>query len=148
MNEFLAEIYNTRETIGASSGGSDVEKLAEAQLLDDALRNEGIDVNTLSGDQIVKVAHHLFGDNSEIVKMAQEEGHEESETPAEEAKEEAAKAKQDSKVLPSQADTAGGTSADISSQGRRRKNVAHTKTPKKVGLYIPTHALEAFFSKW
>jgi hypothetical protein len=74
MNEFLAEIYNTRETIGASSGSSDVEKLAEAQLLDRALQNEGIDVNTLSGDQIVKVAHHLFGDNSEIVKMAQEEG--------------------------------------------------------------------------
>ncbi len=65
-----------------------------------------------------------------------------------EAKEEAAKAKQDSKVLPSQADTAGGTAADIPLLGRRQKNVTRTKTPKKVGLYIPTHALEAFFSKW
>ncbi len=65
-----------------------------------------------------------------------------------EAKEEAAKAKQDQKVLPQQADTAGGTAADIPPQGRRKKNVAHTKTPKKVGLYIPTHALDAFFSKW
>jgi hypothetical protein len=65
-----------------------------------------------------------------------------------EAKEDVAKAKQDSNVLPTQADTAGGTAADISSQGGRRKNVAHPKIPKKVGLYIPTHALEAFFSKW
>jgi hypothetical protein len=72
-----------------------------------------------------------------------------------EAKAEAAKAKQDSKVLPLQADTAGGTAADILQKGTRRKNVAQNrsdkgnlKQPKKVGLYIPTHALAAQFSKW
>jgi hypothetical protein len=72
MNEFLAEMYGTRETIGASSNSGDVEKLAEAQLLDEALQNEGIDINTLSGEQIVKVAHTLFGDDSALVKAAAE----------------------------------------------------------------------------
>ena len=81
MNEFLAEMYNTRETIGASSSTGDIDKLAEAQLLDEALQNEGIDINTLSGDQIVKVAHTLFGDESALVKAAtEEEGPGEDET--------------------------------------------------------------------
>jgi len=73
MNEFLAGIYNTREAIGASQDTSDVEKLAEAQLLDEALQAEGVDINRLPGDTILKLAHELFGDNSALVKSAAEE---------------------------------------------------------------------------
>ena len=107
MNEFLAEMYGTRETIGAAPAqSSDVEKLAEAQLLDDALRAEGYDVDQLPADAIVKVAYELFGEDSAIVKAAAEgeeaekkeeegekesEGHEGEETEAEEKKEEEAK---------------------------------------------------------
>jgi hypothetical protein len=91
MNQFLAEMYGTRETIGAPAQSDDTEKLAEAQLLDDALRAENIDVDTLSPEAILKVAHSLFGDDSALVKAAAEEGHEEGETEAEEKKEEEAK---------------------------------------------------------
>ena len=92
MNEFLAELYNTRETIGAGAGASDVEKLAEAQILDQMFEAEGIDVNQLPDETIVKVAHELFGANSALVKMAAEgddahEDEEESESPEEEKKE-------------------------------------------------------------
>lgn len=88
MNEFLAEIYNTRESIGASTDNSDVEKLAEAQLLDEALRAEGVDIDKLPAETILKLAHQLLGDDSALVKSAQE-----GETPAEEKKEEAAEEK-------------------------------------------------------
>ena len=96
MNQFLAEMYGTRETIGAPTQSDDTEKLAEAQLLDEALRSEGIDVDTLSPDAILKVAQSLFPDGA-LVKAAAEESHEEheeGETAAEEKKEEAAKDKE------------------------------------------------------
>lgn len=70
MNQFLAELYSTPETVGADS--SDVAKLAEAQILTDALSAEGIDVNQLPADAILKVAYELFGDDSAIVKSAAE----------------------------------------------------------------------------
>lgn len=88
MNEFLADIYNTRESIGAPKDNSDVEKLAEAQLLDEALRAEGVDIDKLPGETILKLAHQLLGDDSALVKAAEEgAAHEEAETPAEEKKE-------------------------------------------------------------
>jgi hypothetical protein len=97
MNEFLADLYGTREQIGASNS-SDVEKLAEAQVLDQVFKSEGIDVDKLPDEAIVKVAYELFGQDSAIVKAAEgekdaegEEEHEEEETPAEEKKEEEAK---------------------------------------------------------
>jgi len=75
MNSFLAEMYGTRETIGApNQGNDDVEKLAEAQLLDEALRAENIDVDSLSPEAIVKVAQALFGEDSKLVKAASVEG--------------------------------------------------------------------------
>jgi len=91
MNEFLAEIYNTRESIGAPKDNSDVEKLAEAQLLDETLRAEGIDIDKLPGETILKLAHQLLGADSALVKSAQAEAYQGKETPAEEAKEEEAK---------------------------------------------------------
>jgi hypothetical protein len=93
MNQFLAEMYGTRETIGAPAQSDDTEKLAEAQLLDDALRSEGIDVDTLSPEAILKVAQSLFPEGA-LVKAAAEEGHEEDETEAKEKEEEAAKDKE------------------------------------------------------
>lgn len=87
MNEFLADLYGTRESIG-SGNASDVEKLAEAQVLDQVFKSEGIDVDTLPDEAIVKVAHELFGDNSAIVKAAQDEPAAEGETAEEEAEEE------------------------------------------------------------
>ena len=98
MNEFLAELYNTRETIGAGAGASDVEKLAEAQILDQMFEAEGIDVNQLPDETIVKVAHELFGANSALVKMAEEEEgeeHESKESPEHEKGEEEEESEED-----------------------------------------------------
>lgn len=72
MNELLAEMYGTRETIGAVDG-SDVEKLAEAEVLNEVLASEGVDVDDLDGGSILKVAHELFGDDSALIKAAAEE---------------------------------------------------------------------------
>ena len=87
MNEFLADMYGTRETIGAPSQDTDVEKLAEVQLLDEALQAEGIDIDQLPGETILKLAYQILGEDSHLVKAAMEEG-EGEETPAEEKKEE------------------------------------------------------------
>jgi len=70
MNEFLAEMYGTRETIGAPSQSDEVEKLAEANLLDQALTAEGVDIDTLPAETILKVAYELFGEDSHLVKAA------------------------------------------------------------------------------
>ena len=80
MNEFLAEMYGTRESIGVE-GGDDVEKLAEAQLLDEALQAEGINIDDLPGDTILKLAHQILGEDSHLVKAAMEEAGEEGEVP-------------------------------------------------------------------
>jgi hypothetical protein len=69
MNEFLADLYGTRETIGASNS-EDVQKLAEAQILDQFFTAEGINVDQLPNETIVKVAQQLFGEESAIAKMA------------------------------------------------------------------------------
>lgn len=79
MNEFLAEMYGTRENIGAPSDDSDVQKLAEAQLLDEALQAEGIDIDKLPGETIVKLAHQILGEDSHIVKEAMAQGGSEEE---------------------------------------------------------------------
>jgi len=70
MNEFLAEMYGTRETIGAPSQSDEVEKLAEANLLDQALQAEGVNIDDLPADTILKVAYELFGEKSALVKAA------------------------------------------------------------------------------
>jgi phosphoglycolate phosphatase-like HAD superfamily hydrolase len=93
MNKFLADLYGTASTVGAGFS-DDTEKLAEAKLLDDFFKAEGIDVDKLSDDTIVKVAHQLFGADSAIVKTAGEvppqlaaEAKKEGETTEEEKKE-------------------------------------------------------------
>jgi hypothetical protein len=94
MNAFLAEMYNTWQNIGGAPDSSDLEKAAEAQLIDERLVKQGVDIDSLDGDTILKLAQDMFGANSALVKAAAEEptaAHEESETAEEEKKEEAAK---------------------------------------------------------
>ena len=80
MNQFLTELYGTRETIGAVPDTSDdVEKMAEAEILGRFLDNENVDVESLDGDTILKVAYELFGEGSELVKEAMSEPPEEEE---------------------------------------------------------------------
>lgn len=93
MNSFLAEMYGTQESIGAPKDSSDIEKVAELQVLDESLRSEGVNIETLDNGTILKLASQLFGENCALVKQAEGEApsaeHEEEETPAEEKKEEA-----------------------------------------------------------
>lgn len=73
MDQFLDAMYGTRENIGATTDVAELEKNAEAELLIDALQKEGWDTNqidNLSGEDILKVAHALFGENSSLVKEA------------------------------------------------------------------------------
>lgn len=65
MNEFLANLYGTAEDIGATAG-DDTEKLAQAQIMNEMFEAEGIDVDQLAPETIVKVAESLFGDDNEI----------------------------------------------------------------------------------
>lgn len=89
MNEFLAEMYNTRENIGTSDGSADdVEKLAEAQILSDELAAEGYDAGQLPAETLMKIAYELWGDDSALVKAAQDEEEGEEEEGEEEAGEE------------------------------------------------------------
>lgn len=75
MNEFLANLYGTAETIGAGQG-SDTEKLAQAEVLNQMFESEGIDVNQLDPMTITKVANTIFGDANQI-KLAEDEEEEE-----------------------------------------------------------------------
>jgi hypothetical protein len=80
MNEFLAQMYGTAETIGS---GDDTEKLAQAQVMNEMFTAEGVDVDSLAPETIVKVAEALFGENTKIaeedVKKDDEEEEEEEE---------------------------------------------------------------------
>jgi hypothetical protein len=72
MDTFLAELYGTNQDIGASSGGEDVQKLAEARILGELCESEKINVDELEAPTIVKLAQELFGDESALAKAAQE----------------------------------------------------------------------------
>lgn len=69
MNEFLADLYGTRQQVGASEP-SNIDKLAEAQILDDLFKAEGVDVDQLPNETLLKVATELFGADSALVKSA------------------------------------------------------------------------------
>lgn len=83
MNQFLAELYGTADNIGATD---DVEKLAQAEVVNQLIEAEGLSVDDVDADTILKVAEELFGADNELAKVAQEAPVEE--TPAEEKKEE------------------------------------------------------------
>jgi hypothetical protein len=74
MDDFLDAMYGTRENIGGPDI-SELEKNAEAELLFDALKEEGYNtdqIDAMSGDDVLKVAQVLFGEDSAIVKAAVE----------------------------------------------------------------------------
>jgi hypothetical protein len=84
MNAFLADLYGTGQEVGTNN---EIEKLAEAQVIDEQLRAENIDINALSGEDLLKCAYVLFGEDSAIVKSAGDEP-EEAKHEAEESKKE------------------------------------------------------------
>lgn len=92
MDPFLAEIYGTRETIGADGDDLDQEKLAEANFISQMCEAEGVDVDDISDEDAVKIAYEIWGEDSAIVKEAQEaeeaEEEEEEEEPPKEEKDE------------------------------------------------------------
>jgi hypothetical protein len=87
MNAFLADLYGTGQAIGADDSSDDVAKLAEAQILDNMFKSEGIDVDDLDDQTVLKIAHEIFGDESALVKSAQEGGEEEAASEPEKCKE-------------------------------------------------------------
>lgn len=94
MNEFLANLYNTSENLGVDEASQ--TKLAEARMLDEALASEGVSIDDLDGETIMKVAYAMFGDESELVKEAtKEEGEEGEEEEGEEDEEETKMAEAD-----------------------------------------------------
>lgn len=79
MSEFLADIYGTNQE-SASNYDYEVEKLAQAELLDGLLQKEagdGTGIADLSDYELYKVASEVFGEDSvlvrEIIKAASEE---------------------------------------------------------------------------
>lgn len=73
MNPFLSELYNTAENIGQTKEASadENEKLAQAHILDQMLQNEGMSIDQLTPQDIVKVATEIFGPDSPLVKEAE-----------------------------------------------------------------------------
>lgn len=70
-NEFLAQMY-------AEDGmAEEVEKVAQAAVLGEFVRAQGHAIESLSPEQVVKVAANLFGEDSALVKVAMD--HEEPE---------------------------------------------------------------------
>lgn len=88
MNEFLANLYGTAQDVGASTG-DDTEKLAQAQILDQMFEAEGINIDELHPQTVVKVAEAIFGGNTKIAEEDVEAAkHEGGESKAKEKKEE------------------------------------------------------------
>lgn len=90
MDDFLDAMYGTRENIGSSLDLDALEKNAEAELMAEVLKSEGWNadqINNLTGEDAMKIAHLIFGDNSSLLKTAKEEGEDSEEGPAHEKKE-------------------------------------------------------------
>ena len=66
MHNWLAEMYGTGEDIGSSPEQNDVEKLAQAEILDQMFEAEDVDWNALDADTVEKVAEELFGAENQI----------------------------------------------------------------------------------
>lgn len=89
MHNWLAEMYGTGEDIGSSPEQNDVEKLAQAEILDQMFEAEDVDWNALDADTVEKVAEELFGAENqitaeELTKAASDEDEGETEPDAQE----------------------------------------------------------------
>jgi hypothetical protein len=76
MDEFLNELYGTSETI---NGGEDLEKQAAAEFLVKLAEDEGVDLGTLSDDEVSELLSDIEGEmgkeaaaNEDIDEEAQE----------------------------------------------------------------------------
>jgi hypothetical protein len=153
MNEFLADMYNTRENIGAAGSADDIEKLAEAQILSDELAAEGYDASELPPDALLKVAYELWGDDSAIVKAAAEEEGEEDEDEGEEDEgDEEDGEKQAFEEKLAEADFLGRVMAHsfVDEQAALEKEASAKETAAKAGKYLkdaPYRAVQALKRK-
>lgn len=85
MNEELAQYYGTLENVGMEKAAHDfqLEKVAEAQVLDEMLQAEGYNIEQIPTEEIIKMAYNLYGEDSALVKQAEamvEQPEEEEET--------------------------------------------------------------------
>lgn len=68
MSDFLAGIYGTNAE-PAPNYNNEIEKLAQAELLDSLFQKEaGVSINDLTVGEVVKVATELFGEDSPLVQ--------------------------------------------------------------------------------
>lgn len=68
MSEFLAGIYGTNAE-PAPNHDTEIEKLAQAELLEGLLQKEaGVSLESLTAGEVIKVAADLFGEDSPLVQ--------------------------------------------------------------------------------
>lgn len=74
MNEYLDNLYGT-----SARAADEQEKLAQAEVIDQVLAEQGLTADDLSNNDLLKVAMELFEPESEIVKVAAVAANEEDE---------------------------------------------------------------------
>lgn len=95
MNTWLAEMFGTAPAAPAASTGQ--EKTAQLELFAKLAADEGVDLTTLSPQQVDALYRETFGKQAEEGESEAAEEHEESETSEEEKVEEAAKEEHEEK---------------------------------------------------
>jgi hypothetical protein len=98
MNTWLAEMFGTTKTASAAPAGQ--TKTAQLELFAKLAADEGIDLTTLSPQQVDALYRETFGKHAEEGEESaseEQKEHEEGETPEEEAVEEAAKEEHEEK---------------------------------------------------
>lgn len=71
MNSWLAQVYGTN---GATSGGDDLEKVAQSMLLQKMAEAEGVDISGLNQDQLGALAAEVFpGEGEEGGEVVEEQ---------------------------------------------------------------------------
>lgn len=68
LNPILTRMYG--DDIAASASADERAKLAQAQLVEQVLEDEGWDIEKLSGEQVLEVADLLFGADNDLRKLA------------------------------------------------------------------------------
>jgi hypothetical protein len=84
MHEWLAEAYGTGADISDAPQQDDVEKLAQAEILDQMFEAEEVDWSALDAETVEKIAGEIFGDENqitadELMKAAADDGEPEGE---------------------------------------------------------------------
>jgi hypothetical protein len=85
MNEILADLYGTQETIQGAPSEEDLQKQASAEFLCKLAAQEGVDLETLSDEQVVELLNEVEGMNKEAGAQPDEQVDEEAQTKLAEA---------------------------------------------------------------